>query len=71
MALPLDDILSLSGNKYEVTAVAVKYARHLAQKHDDMLEVPVGRKMEKLTLVAMRDVLQGKVEYEVVPLDEK
>lgn len=69
MALPLDDILSLSGNKYEVTVAAVKYARYLAQSNDDMLEIPVGNnKKERLTLVAMRHVLQGKVKYEVEPV---
>ncbi len=73
MALPLDEILALEGNKYEKTAAMIKYARYLAQKNDDALEVPVGRnRFEKLTLVAMQDILSGKVSYEIeAPQDEK
>lgn len=73
MALPLEEILGLEGNKYEKTAAMIKYARFLAQKNDDSLEVPVGRnRWEKLTLVAMQDILSGRVSYELEPgQDEK
>ena len=44
----------------------IKYARFLAQKNEDALEVPIGRnKMEKVTLIAIRDILKLKVTYEV------
>ncbi len=66
MGIPLDEILSLEGNKYEKTAAVIKYIRFLAQKNDDQLEIPVGRnRNEKITLVAMNDILRGKVSYEV------
>jgi DNA-directed RNA polymerase subunit K/omega len=66
LGIPLDEILSLEGNKYEKTAAVIKYIRFLAQKNDDQLEIPVGRnRNEKITLVAMNDILRGKVSYEV------
>lgn len=66
MGIPLDDILALEGNKYEKAAAMIKYARFLAQKNEDALEVPIGRnKMEKVTLIAIRDILKLKVTYEV------
>jgi len=64
MPLPLDEILSLSGNKYETTVVAIKYARLLSQEYNDAIEIPVGNnRTEKLTLLAMREVLNDKIEY--------
>ncbi len=66
MALPLDEILDLEGNKYEKTAAIIKYVRYLAQKNDDSLEVQVARNYwEKLPLAAMKDILTGKVTYEL------
>lgn len=66
MGIPLDEILSISGNKYEKTAAIIKYARYLAQVNDDALEVHIGGgKMEKVTLVALRDILNENVPYEI------
>ncbi|MDK2819018.1 MAG: DNA-directed RNA polymerase subunit omega [Spirochaetota bacterium] len=64
MPLPLDEILSLSENKYEVTVATIKYARALSQEHNDATEITVaGNRTEKLTLLAMREVLSGNIEY--------
>ncbi|OHD56485.1 MAG: hypothetical protein A2Y33_15265 [Spirochaetes bacterium GWF1_51_8] len=72
MGIPLDEILSLEGNKYEKTAAVIKYIRFLAQKNDDQLEIPVGRnRNEKLTLVAMNDILKGKVSYELEDIQDE
>ncbi|NPV00798.1 MAG: DNA-directed RNA polymerase subunit omega [Brevinematales bacterium] len=72
MGIPLDEILSLEGNKYEKTAAVIKYIRYLAQKNDDQLEIPVGRnRNEKLTIVAMNDILRGKVSYELEAMPDE
>lgn len=64
MPLPLDEILSLSTNKYEATVATIKYARALSQEHNDSTEITVGpNRTEKLTLLAIREVLSGNVEY--------
>lgn len=64
MPLPLDEILSLSGNKYEATVATIKYAKALSQEYNDTTDIPVGyNKTEKLTLLAMREVLSGNIEY--------
>lgn len=66
LRIPLDEILSISGNKYETTSAIIKYVRYLAQKNDDALEIPVGKNgYEKITLVAMHDILKGKVKYDI------
>ena len=66
MSLPLEEILSVEGNKYEKTAAIIKYVRYLAQKNDDSLEIQVSRNYwEKLPLVAIKDILSGKVSYEL------
>ncbi len=62
----IEKILSFNGNKYEVTVAMSKYARILSQKNDDMLEIPLSNNTkEKVTLIAMRDILGGKVSYHV------
>ena len=64
MPLPLDEILSLSGNKYEATVATIKYARALSQEHNDATEIAVGpNTTEKLALLAIREVLSGNIEY--------
>ncbi|MGL4394061.1 MAG: DNA-directed RNA polymerase subunit omega [Brevinema sp.] len=64
MPLPLDEILSLSGNKYEATVATIKYARALSQEHNDAIEIPTGpNRSEKLTLLAIKEVLGGNIEY--------
>lgn len=64
MPLPLDEILSLSGNKYSATVATIKYARQLSQEYDDAIDIPlVGNSTEKVTLLAIREVLGGDVQY--------
>jgi DNA-directed RNA polymerase subunit K/omega len=66
MGIPLDEILGMDGNKYEKAAAMIKYTRYLTQKNDDALEVHVGGgRYEKLTLVAMRDILKNTIKYDV------
>lgn len=60
----VEKILSFNGNKYEATVAMSKYARLLSQKNDDMLEIPLtNHSKEKVTVIAMRDILSGKVKY--------
>lgn len=69
MPLPLDEILSLSGNKYAATVATIKYCRQLSQEYDDAVDIPLmGNTTEKVTLLAIREILGGKVGYS---FDEK
>lgn len=64
MPLPLEEILSIKGNKYEATVAAIKYARALSREYNDVTDIPIGKnRTEKVTLLAMREVLGGHVEY--------
>lgn len=63
MPLPLDEILSMPDNKYEITVATIKYARALSQEHNDATEITIGNTTEKLTLLAIREVLSGNIEY--------
>lgn len=73
MAIQIDKILGIEGNKYEKTAAMIKYARYLSQKNDDALEAPVSRThKDKITTIAINDILTGKVTFTVEPVrDEK
>lgn len=71
MGIPLDEILGLEGNKYEKTAAIIKYVRYLAKKNDNQLEIEVSRnKTKKITLVALEDVLKGRVTYDILPFSD-
>lgn len=60
----IEKILSFKGNKYEATVAMCKYARLLSQKNEDSLEIPLSdHTKEKATIIAMRDILNGKVKY--------
>lgn len=64
MPLPLDEILSIKGNKYEATVATIKYAQALSREYNDVTEIPVGKnRTEKVTLLALREVLSGNIEY--------
>lgn len=66
MPLPLDEILSLKGNKYEATVATIKYAKALSREYNDVTDIPVGKnRTEKVTLLALREVLGGSVSYVV------
>jgi DNA-directed RNA polymerase subunit K/omega len=54
------------------TCAMIKYARFLAQKNDDDLEVPVTRHTkEKITTMAINDIISGKVTYTIENLPEE
>ena len=60
----VEKILSFKGNKYEATVAMSKYAKILSQKNEDSLEVPLSNNTkEKITLIAIRDILSNKVKY--------
>ncbi len=64
MPIQIDKILGSVGNKYEKTCAMIKYARFLAQKNDENLEVNVSKHLrEKITTVAINDILNGKIAY--------
>lgn len=72
MAIQINKILGFQGNKYEKTAAMIKYARYLAQKHDEDLEVAVTRyTKEKITSVAINDIISGKITYQFEPSSEE
>ncbi|MEJ5283543.1 MAG: DNA-directed RNA polymerase subunit omega [Brevinematales bacterium] len=60
----VEKILSFNGNKYEATVAMSKYAKFLSQKNEDMLDIPLSNNTkEKVTVIAIRDILNGKVKY--------
>jgi DNA-directed RNA polymerase subunit K/omega len=72
MPIQIDKILGLEGNKYEKTVAMIKYARFLSQKNDDSLEAAIGRSgREKITSLAINDILTGKVPYTFDPAKEE
>ena len=72
MPIQIDKILAYQGNKYEKTSAMIQYARYLSRKHDDSLEIPVNRYYhEKVTTLAINDILNGKVSYTVDPMPEE
>jgi len=63
MPIDIDKVLSFEGNKYEMVNAMIKYAFYLSQKNEDSLEVNLGNSKEKITTVAINDVLNGKIKY--------
>ncbi len=66
--LPLEDIEKINLNRYEAVIVAAKHARHLnalrLQKLEQMEEDPeVTIDSRKITMVALKDLLEGKVKF--------
>ncbi|MGC8765306.1 MAG: DNA-directed RNA polymerase subunit omega [Brevinematia bacterium] len=60
----IDKILSFDGNKYEATVAMCKYAKILSQKNEDSLDIPLSNNTkEKVTVIAIRDILNNKVKY--------
>ncbi len=71
MPIQIEKILGFTGNKYEKTCAMIKYARYLAQKNDESLEITVSRYLrEKITTVAINDILTGKIAYHSDQLSE-
>ena len=70
--LPIEDVDDVTINRYEAVLVASKHARHLNAKRLAKLarlaEEPVEVDIEarKMTAVALRDLMDGKVKFERV-----
>ncbi len=68
----IDDLDKVTRNKYEAVIVAAQHARHLNQVRlakfqqidEGMLEVDI--EARKMTAVALRDLLEGRVKFERV-----
>ena len=68
--VPIDDLDKVTKNRYEAVLVASKHARHLnslrlakfAQLEEGLAEVDI--EARKMTAVALRDLLEGKVNFE-------
>jgi len=68
----IDKLDALTENRYEAVLVASKHARHLnakrlvklarLQQDEETIEVDI--EARKMTAVALREVLEGKVKYE-------
>ncbi len=68
--LPIDGLDDVTKNRYEAVLVASKHARHLnaqrlaklARLAEEVVEVDI--EARKMTAVALRDVMEGKVNFE-------
>jgi DNA-directed RNA polymerase omega subunit len=66
--LPLEELEKLNLNRYEAVIVAAQHARHLntqrLRKLEQMEEDPtVTIDSRKITMVALKDLLEGKVKF--------
>jgi DNA-directed RNA polymerase omega subunit len=67
---PIEKLDQITENRYEAVIVAAKHARHLNSKRLAKLArleegaVDVDIEARKMTAVALRDVLEGKVKFE-------
>ncbi len=68
MGIDIKKLLAFDGNKYEACVAMMKYAKYLAQKNENSLEIPVSKhRKEKVTVVAINDFLNGVFTYEFDP----
>ena len=66
---PIDDLDKVTENRYQAVLVASKHARHLNAKRlaklarlgEETVEVDI--EARKMTAVALRDVMEGKVNF--------
>lgn len=71
----IDDLDKVTRNRYEAVLVVSKHARHLntrrlarlARLGDEITEVDI--EARKMTAVALRDVMEGKVKFERTDTD--
>jgi len=67
---PIEKLDQITENRYEAVLVAAKHARHLNSKRLAKLArleegaADVDIEARKMTAVALRDVLEGKVKFE-------
>ena len=67
--VPTDDFKKLSCNRYEAVIVAAQHARHLNMQRLASLEkmeedASVDIEARKITMVALKDLLEGKIQFE-------
>lgn len=68
--VPIDNLDKVTQNRYEAVLVASKHARHLNAKRlaklarlvEEVVEVDI--EARKMTAVALRDLMEGKVNFE-------
>ncbi|MFZ5980402.1 MAG: DNA-directed RNA polymerase subunit omega [Candidatus Zixiibacteriota bacterium] len=67
--VPTDDLKKLPCNRYEAVILAAQHARHLnlrrlasLEKMEENAEVDI--EARKITMVALKDLLDGKIEFE-------
>jgi DNA-directed RNA polymerase omega subunit len=72
---PIERLDQITENRYEAVLVAAKHARHLNSKRLAKLArleegaVDVDIEARKMTAVALREVLEGKVKFERADTD--
>lgn len=68
--LPMDDVDKVTANRYEAVIVAAKHARFLNSQRLARLErqleddESVQVEARKVTMVALKDLVEGKVKYQ-------
>lgn len=67
--IPLDKISKVAQNRYEAIIVASQHARHLNSKRLEQLamleeDAEIDIDGRKITMIALKDLLDGKVQYE-------
>ena len=73
--IPIEDLDKVTKNRYEAVLVASKHARHLNAKRlaelarlaEEPLEIDI--EARKMTAVALRDLMDGKVKFIRVDID--
>ena len=67
--LPMDEVDKVTENRYEAVIVASQHARHLNSKRLAKLEqleeeAETDIEVRKITMVALKDLVEGKVKFE-------
>ncbi len=67
--LPMDDLDKVTRNRYEAVIIAAQHARFLNSQRLAQLEklgeeVAVEVDARKITMVALKDLVEGKVQYQ-------
>ena len=67
--LPMDEVDKVTENRYEAVIVAAQHARHLnAQRLARLEQLEEGSEVSiearKITMVALKDLVEGKVNFE-------
>ena len=67
--LPMDEVDKVTENRYEAVIVASQHARHLNSQRLAKLEqleeeAEIDIEVRKITMVALKDLVEGKVNFE-------